>query len=327
MPRKRRGLLLGIDIGGTSLRLALADAPGRILGQRKIPSPAGESPEAMVKAICQCAEDLLAGVEGGTVGAVGLAAPGPVDVSLGQIMDAPNLPQFKSVPLRDMLQGEMGRPVTMENDANAAALAEHRLGCGQGVQDMLYITVSTGIGGGIIARGEVYHGARGAAGEIGHMTIQADGPSCGCGRNGCWESLASGTAIAREASHRIEAGEDTLLSDVIKNGSGRLDAQAVHQAALKGDRTSQEILQRASFYLGVGLANVVNIFNPELIVLGGGLTQMGDQFLAPAFQVCRERAFPLHVSSLRLEVTRLGDEIALLGALVLAQELRDGGVA
>ena len=167
--------------------------------------------------------------------------------------------------------------------------------------------------------GRSNRGAVGAAGEVGHMTVDPDGPKCSCGSSGCWETLASGTAIAREAKRRIEAGEDTTLRQVYELGN--LNSKAVHEAASQGDKVGKEVLEGAAFYLGVGLASIVNIFNPELIALGGGVTQIGDDILKPAFEVCRRRAFPLHVSSLRLEVTRLGDEISMLGALALAEEL------
>ena len=323
MSTNSHALLLGVDIGGTSLRVAIAESPENIIEKRKIPSPSDELPQVMVDTISHTARDLLDSTSGGHLSAVGLSAAGPVDTSQGRIMNPPQLHKFENVPLRDMLHNDLGAPVIMENDATAAVLAEHRLGHGQGIKNMLYITVSTGIGGGIITRGKVYHGARGGAGEVGHMTIKVDGPECGCGRRGCWESLASGSAIAREATRRLRQGEESLLRQLGADNPNNINAQIVHQVALKDDVMSKDILEKTSYYLGIGLANVVNIFNPELVVLGGGLTQMGDYLLAPAYQVCRERIFPLHAMDLRIEVTELGDEIALLGALALAEELAE----
>ncbi len=321
MNKEPNPLLLGVDIGGTSLRISVAESPETIIGKRKISSLSNEAPQVIVDAISRTADELLDNNGVGHLTAVGLSAAGPVDISQGRIMNSPHLRKFKNVPLRDMLQKKMGVPVAMENDATASVLAEHRIGHGQGLRDMVYITVSTGIGGGIIAGGEVYRGARGAAGEVGHMTIDIEGPRCGCGRRGCWESLVSGSAIAREAARRLEEGEESLLRQMVDDSPGTIDTQMVHQAALKGDAMSEDILKKASYYLGVGLANVVNIFNPQLVTLGGGLTQMGDYFLAPAYRVCRERVFPLHAMDLRVEATDLGDEIAMLGALSLAEEL------
>ena len=278
----------------------------------------------MVDTISRIAGELLAEAGGGPLAAVGISAPGPVDSKSGTLMDPPNLPRFHTVPLRDLLSRELSAPVALENDANAAALAEHRMGSGRGVQDMVYVTISTGIGGGLIAGGRLISGARGGAGEIGHITIDVNGPPCGCGKNGCWEAMASGTAINKELVRRVRAGEDSVLAESVKRDPGLVDARAVHEAALQGDRLSNEILDKVAFYTGVGLGSVVNVLNPELVVVGGGLTGIGDRILGPAFDICRRQIFPLHNRGLRLEVSRLGDGVALLGALVLADELREG---
>ena len=319
LPRQR--FLLGIDIGGTSVRVALAESPEHILGQQKLASPAQEEPAAMVETIGNAARELLRAAGNPPLEAVGLAAPGSIDILLGHVANSPNLPLYHDVPLRDLVARELGAPVVMDNDANAAALAEHYMGSGQGVQEMVYVTVSTGIGTGIITRGRLIHGARGGAGEAGHTTIKADGPTCSCGRRGCWEALASGKAVAREATRRLQAREESTLAATARERPNGIDAQDVRDAARRGDRMSQAVLDDASFYLGVGLANLVNTLNPELIVVGGGLTQMGDALVAPAFNTCRELAFPLHNAGLRLEVTRFGDDVALRGALILAQDL------
>ena len=323
MTSVKRPVMLGVDIGGTSMRLALAHSPQRILAQRKVPTPSKESPQVVVETISRNARQLLDEVDGSSIAVVGSTAPGPVDFEQGRVRNSPHLTQFIDVPFRDLLEEELAVPAVVDNDCNAGVLAEHRFGCGRDARNMLYITVSTGIGGGILADGEVYRGAVGAAGEVGHMAVDPDGPECGCGSSGCWEALASGTAITCEAKRRVEAGEDTSLRQVYD--LGRLDPKAVHEAARRGDKVGSEVLEGAAFYLGVGLAGIVNIFNPELIVLGGGVTQIGDDILKPAFQVCRERAFPLHAHGLRLEVTRLGDEVSMLGALAMAEELLEAG--
>jgi glucokinase len=325
MPPRDQAYLLGIDIGGTSLRVALARSALRIRKQRKLSSPAQEEPEVMVRTIAETARDLLRELPGASLAAVGLAAPGSIDVFRGMVTTSPNLPRFQDVPLRDLVARELGVPVAMDNDATAAALAEHKLGVGQGTRDMVYVTVSTGIGAGLIVGGRLYYGAHGGAGEAGHMTVQADGPLCSCGRRGCWEALASGTAVIREATRRLQADETgSSLARVLKRRPNGLDVRDVEKAALGGDVMGQAVLDQAAFYLGVGLASLVNLLNPELVVLGGGLTRMGPRFLDPAFKVCRELAFPLHATGLRLEVTGFGDDGPLRGALLLAQELASG---
>jgi glucokinase len=312
--------MLGVDIGGTQLRLAITDNPGHVICRRVLPSPAQEAPAIMVEAIVQTAKDLLEDVGGTSLAAVGVAAPGPIDVSNSEVLNAPNLPKFRRTPLKALLERELEAPVVLENDANAAAVAEQRLGHGRNVENMVYITVSTGIGGGIIIDGRLYHGFRGGAGEFGHMTIDPKGPLCGCGKRGCWEAFASGTAIAHEAARRL-LSHDQSPSRLADGKGDSLDARMVCEAALAGDRLSQEILNFSAFYFGVGLANVVNVFSPELVVVGGGLTNAGELFISPAFKTCRAWTFPFHADNVRLEVTYLGDDIALLGALELAGDL------
>ncbi|MEE9248781.1 MAG: ROK family protein [Dehalococcoidia bacterium] len=323
MADESHNLILGIDIGGTSLRLALAQSAERVLSRRKVASPADQDPQVMVDTISRLVGELLAEAGGGPLAAVGVSAPGPVDSKSGTLMDPPNLIRFHTVPLRDLLRRELSAPVALENDANAAVLAEHRMGSGQGVQDMVYVTMSTGIGGGLIAGGRLITGARGGAGEIGHITIDVKGPPCGCGKNGCWEAMASGTAINKELVRRVGAGEDSVLAESVRRDPSLVDARAVHEAALQGDQLSNDILDKVAYYTGVGLGSVVNILNPELVVVGGGLTRNGDRILGPAFEICRQQIFPLHNKGLRLEVSHMGDQVALLGALVLAAELRE----
>lgn len=324
MAGESHNLILGIDIGGTSLRLALAQSAKRVISRRKVTSPADEEPRVMVDTISRLAGELLAEARGGSLAAVGVSAPGPVDSKSGTLMDPPNLSRFHTVPLRDLLRRELSAPVALENDANAAALAEHRMGSGREVQDMVYVTISTGIGGGLIADGRLISGARGGAGEIGHITIDVNGPPCGCGKNGCWEAMASGTAINKELVRRVRAGEDSVLAESVRRAPGLVDARAVHEAAFQGDQLSNDILDKIALYTGIGLGSVVNVLNPELVVVGGGLTRIGDRILRPAFDICRQQIFPLHNKGLRLEVSRMGDEGPLLGALVLAAELREG---
>ena len=311
-------LILGIDIGGTSLRAALADSPSSILAKARRPAPADQPPEAMVQEISSMYRSLLEQVGSSGAVAVGVSSPGPVDTVAGALVDPPNLPQFTTVPLRDMLQRELALPISLENDANAAAIAEHRVGVGKGTRHMAYVTLSTGIGAGIISDGQLVRGARGAAGEVGHIKLMVDGPQCGCGQNGCWEALASGSAIRKEVLRQIKEGRESTLS---RYDPSAIDAQAVFLAAQSGDLLATEVLDRAAYFTGIGLAAVVDVLNPEMVIVGGGLTNMGDRILGPAFKTCRDHIFPLHERSLRLEVSNLGDDVSLIGALVLADEL------
>ena len=185
---------------------------------------------------------------------------------------------------------------------------------------MLFITVSTGIGGGIIIDGKLYFGASGGAGEVGHMTIDVNGPKCACGNVGCWETLASGTAVAREAINRIHRGEKSLLTEMVKGKIETITAEKVSEAAQQGDALAQEVIARAMTYLGIGMVNLVNIFNPEMIVVGGGLSKMGNLLFDPVRQVVKDRAFPLLAQAVRVVPAKLGDDAGILGAAIFASE-------
>lgn len=312
--------ILAVDIGGTSTRVAVARTPRGRMHRRVFPTPVDHPPDELVEAIAQAARELRDEL-GVSLAAAGVASAGTIDDRRGVIVESPNLPRFNDVPLRDILSDRLGVPAVLENDANAAALAENRHGVGRGSKEMVYITVSTGIGGGIITGGKLYRGAVGGAGEFGHMTIQADGPSCSCGGRGCWEMLGSGTAIAREAQRRVRTGEASSVDDLVGGEIERITAREVFQAARGGDGLSQRVIDEAARYLGIGLANVVNILNPEVIVLGGGIARTEGGFVETGVRIAQERAFKLHSGSVEVRVTEMGDDNGLRGALLLAQEL------
>jgi glucokinase len=204
------------------------------------------------------------------------------------------------------------------NDASAGALGEHHFGAGRGVNNLVYLTVGTGIGGGIIINGKLYLGQSGSAGELGHMTIDVNGPTCSCGNIGCWEMLASGTAIAREAIRQISQGEESSLSQMAGGKIENITAEKVEAAARGGDGLASGVICKAATYLGVGMVNLVNIFNPEMIIVGGGVAQMGDLLLEPARRVVKERAFQLSAQAVRIVPAQLGDNAGVLGAAVFA---------
>lgn len=233
---------------------------------------------------------------------------------------SPNLPGWHDIPLKDLMQREFNLPVHLENDATVAALGEHRFGGGVGIDNLIYICVGTGIGGGIMIDGQLYHGASGSAGEIGHMTIDINGPRCNCGNSGCWETLASGAALAREAVKQIEAGAQTSILNFADGELEKVSARRVFLAAQDGDRLANELISRTGYYLGVGLVNIVNIFNPQLILIGGGLSRMGQLLLEPATKVVRERAYELPARAVRIELARLGADAEALGAAALVLE-------
>jgi len=240
------------------------------------------------------------------------------------ITASPNLPGWYDIPLRDIVREKYGVNTFLINDADAAALGEHRFGAGKGVNTLIYLTVSTGIGGGIIIKGKLHTGLHGSAGEIGHMTIDVNGPKCNCGNVGCLETLASGKAMAKEAIRRVSQGEKSSLTEIVGGKIENITAEEVSLAAQGGDSLALEVISKVASYLGVGMVNLVNIFDPEMIIVGGGMTKMGDLLLSPARQVVRERAFTLSAQAVRIVPAKLGDDAGVLGAAVFAFQQKQG---
>jgi glucokinase len=261
-----------------------------------------------------------AGMEIGQIGGIGVAAAGIIDINRGLVSDSPNLPRWHNIPLRDMLADSLRKPVFLLNDANAAALEEHKMGAGCGLDNLIYITVSTGIGGGMIINGELYNGTDGCAAEIGHMIIKIDGPVCKCGKRGCLESMASGTAIANLAQMRLRRGEESIMIGMADNKVGGVTAEVVAAAARKRDALALAVIEESAGYLGIGLANLVNLMNPQMIIIGGGVSKMGEMLLGPARKSMKKHAFNLPARTVRLVRPRLGADAELTGAAIYALE-------
>ena len=313
--------VVAIDLGGTKIRAAVVDAAGRILGEDRRPTLADEGQAAVLDRMAESAHRAIAlsGLAHGDLVAVGVSAPGPCDFDRGVLLQPPNLPGWEAVPLGTLIQERLGLPAVLENDANAAALGELRLGAGQGARHLIYLTVSTGIGGGLILDGRIYHGAGGAAGEVGHVTVDEQGPLHSCGMRGCLEVMASGTAMGRLGQEAADAGRSAALARAAARGE--VTAVDVHEAADAGDPAAIEIVAAAAHYLGVGLAGFINIFNPHAIVIGGGVAMaMGAQLLDPAFALARSRAFKLPARSVRFRTAALEGRAEALGVAILARE-------
>ena len=328
MDDARKPLVLGIDLGGTKILTAVVNTKGKILSRDHSVTPAKEGQEAVVKLILESAGRALnqAGIAATDLVAIGVGVPGLSNPETGILFTSPNLPGWHDVLLRDIIEKELGGKAFLINDANAAALGELHFGAGRGARNFIYITVSTGIGGGIIIDGKIYTGFIGTAGELGHMVIDDEGPPCNCGNRGCWETLASGTALAREAKHRIQDGVRTSILEFAGGDMEKVNAEAIHQAAQAGDNLASELIARTAYYLGVGLANIINIFNPELIVIGGGLSNIGDRLLKPAFEEAGRRAFEKAYQAVRFAGAELGRNSGVLGAAAFALEkMREAG--
>ena len=251
--------------------------------------------------------------------AAGVCSPGPIDPARGVLPEASNLPGWIDVPIRQYLTDRLGVPAILEHDATAAAYGEFVYGAGRGCRNMVYLTVSTGIGGGLVLDGRLYRGASGAAGELGHITVEAEGPLCFCGKPGHVEGLASGRAIAGQAEAVLARGGSPLMARLAEEGGG-LSAATVHQAADAGDPEAIRVLERAGYYLGIGLAAYVDIFNPEVIIIGGGLRHMRELYLGPAEQEMARRAMQEPLRVVRLVEAELGDYSGAMGVVALLWE-------
>ncbi len=307
--------VVGVDFGGTHLRAALIDEPGTIHERLKHETQARLGPSGVIDRIAAAVRDMANHVPAdGEVAGVGVIAPGPADPFKGVVLNAPNLSGWTNIPLASELEQRVSLPVWIGNDANLAALAEHRYGAGQGLSDIIYLTISTGIGSGFIVHNKLLLGATGMAGEGGHMQIVPDGPLCGCGNRGCVESLASGPNIAQEAAARLRRGLPSSLHSLGHEPTPR----DVVQAAREGDQMATELLQQAGGYIGMAVANLVHLFNPQRIIIGGGVSNAGDLLFDPIRKIANQRVMAGYRGTFDVLPAALGDNVGLLGAAALA---------
>lgn len=312
-----------IDLGGTKIAGALADGSGQVLCQRIIPTASHEGPGPVVQRIGALVEALMA--ECGTrPRALGMGVPGLVDVQSGVTRFLPNLPtQWRDEPVAERLSARLKCPVYLLNDVRTATLGELTFGKGQAVQSLAFFALGTGIGGGVVIDGKLRLGPLGAAGELGHQTIIPDGPLCGCGNRGCLETLASGPAIAAQGVWLMSAGRAPALYDLVGGDAAQVTPREMAVAATRGDEAVRDVLQRAAAYLGIGIANVVTILHPELVVLGGSVAEIGALLFDTVRQTLLARVGMFPTDGVRIEKSALGDRAGLLGGVALA---RGGGL-
>jgi glucokinase len=314
-------IVIGVDLGGSKILSAVVDAHGKILASDYRPTQAEEGINAVVNNILKSARAATekSQIPLAQIAAIGLGAPGISNPETGIIYRSPNLPDWHHVPLRDIVATSLKKKVFLINDANAAALGEMEYGAAKGCRNFIYITISTGIGGGIIIDGELYTGATGMAGEVGHIVVEPDGIPCNCGGIGCWELYASGSAIARRAREKIQQGRKTRLLKIAGGDLDKIDALLIEKAAGQGDTLARKLVAETARYLGIGLGSLINIFNPELIVFGGGLSKMGDALLEPAIREAGRRSYQDAYKAVKFALTELGDNSGVLGAAVYAR--------
>ena len=308
--------VIAVDLGGTNIRVAVISATGGMTDRMHTATRSEEGPEAVIKRIGALVEQVASTAGVNPDIPVGVASPGPLNPRTGIVHYTPNLPGWRDVPFVDLLESHINRRATLANDGNCAALGEARFGKAQGVANLVYLALGTGIGGGIISEGVLIDGKNGLGAEVGHTTVAIDGPRCTCGSIGCLEAFASGWAIQREA----EAVATTADGDRMRAlaGDGPIHAGIVAEAAHEGDPAAQAILERAGRALGAAMGSFINLFNPEMIVIGGGVAALGEHLIGPAKRSMPSHSFVDMREDVKLTYSALGGDTGLYGAAALA---------
>jgi glucokinase len=308
----RASHVLAFDIGGTKLAAGVVDTAGRVSSFLVVPTEAHRGPEDGLARLFDLGRAALAEAGVSEVTAVGIGCGGPLDPARGVLLAPPHLPGWTDVPIAELAEREFGVPTVLENDATAAAAGEHRYGAGVGTRHMVYLTISTGVGGGAVVDGRLFRGSTGNGGELGHVTVQCDGRECrGCGRRGCLEAYVSGTSIAERAA---EAGLPGLK------------ASEVAEAARNGDERAIRVWDETVDALVCGLTSIVNLFEPELVVIGGGVSRTGEQLLGPVRERVRADAMHPAADTVKVVAAALGEQVGVVGAAAVALERAAGSV-
>ena len=314
----RGDLFASVDLGGTNIHAALADADGRLVAEEKVPTDSHEGPQRVLARIAALV-NTLASRAGAKPQALGVGVPGLVDVGRGVTKFFPNLPtQWRDIAVRATLEPEVGCPVFILNDARTATLGELVFGHGRNADTLIYLGLGTGVGGGVVIEGKLRLGPLGAAGEIGHQTVLPDGPLCGCGNRGCLETLVSAPALMAEGVRLMRSGQSARLHELTEGSADRVTPETMAAAARSGDQAVALAFARAGEWLGIGAANMVTVLHPEIVVIGGGVALAGDLFLPTVIETVRRRVGMFPTDSVRIVISELGDRAGLLGGIALA---------
>jgi glucokinase len=311
---------IGIDLGGTNLKLALLDGENRIVARLMVPTGGEEGHDAVIERMIDGVKSLRAENAAIDVAGIGIGVPGEVDMESGITGDLPNLPgRWRNVPVGPAIAAATGLPVGMINDAKAFALAEYRLGAAAGVDTAICVTAGTGIGGAIIARGQILYGLGELAGEIGHLILQPDGPRCTCGNLGCAETLATGPAIVGEAVRRVVQGFTTSLGNLSEGDLDAITPELVARAADEGDLVAMDVIDRAGRWLGLALAGAIALLAPEVVVIGGGVAPAGGRYFHAAEEVARSHTGVIDITRVGFRPASLGYEAGVIGAALMGR--------
>jgi glucokinase len=313
--------IIGVDLGGTNIVVCAMSADGtRQYGLRSEPTGAADGADGVIARMARMVNETVevtqreAGVSRGAFIGVGIGAPGPLDREAGVVLVAPNL-NWHHIPLRDRMSALTGLPAALDNDANCATYGEWWIGAARGARNVIGVTIGTGIGGGMILDGRLYHGSSDVAGEIGHTTIDQNGRRCGCGNYGCLEAYASGTAIAERAREAMSFDGASILASLVHGDASKVTAATVYDAAAQGDGVALEVVRDTARFLGIGIANLLNVFNPDCVVIAGGVTQAGEALFAPLRTEVRRRAFKPAVDACRIVPGTLPGTAGVVGAV------------
>lgn len=310
--------IAGIDIGGTKIAVALETTQGERLSSRQFPTRVELGPETILDNIAAAVREMVLEARASLV-AVGLGCPGPMDIERGLVLSPINMPGWDKFPVGRLIEERLGVRAVLENDANLAALGEHIHGAGRGFRDIIYITISTGIGGGIIINNEIVHGVGTGAGEVGHMTVLPNGPPCACGSCGCFEALCSGTAVARRARELLAGGAQSVINRMV-DSPDEVTAQIVAAAARQGDRLARDVWDEMIYFLSIGVGNIITTLAPEVVILGGGVAASGEQLLGPLRPLVSQRVRMLPVERVKIVQADLAGESGVYGALAIARQ-------
>jgi glucokinase len=282
---------IGVDLGGTNLRIAAVDSAGKTLDKITTSTEVARGRDQVIDEMCGAIQEIVNKLRGiGELAGIGIGVPGIIEMQTGMLRASPNLPGWQNYPVRDEIERRLKTTVVLENDANAAALGEKWLGAGMAVDEMIMLTLGTGVGGGIVLGGKIWHGMTGMAGEPGHINVEPDGHPCNCGSRGCLEQLASATAVRRMAAEAVQTGKATHMAQAMK-ASPEFSSKAIYDLAMQGDAPAQEIFQRVGRALGTVLADLVNIFNIPMYVIGGGVASAWDAFAPSMMETIRKNSF------------------------------------
>lgn len=313
---------IGIDVGGTNVKIALVDDNGKIIYSNSVPTYAKMGYEYTVNNIKQAIKDLMkeTNTTPSDIEGIGFDFPGQVDCKTGVVKLAPNIPGWVNVPIAQMIEDEFHIPTRIDNDVRCAALGELKFGAGRGCENFICITVGTGIGSGIVINGKVVRGATNAAGELGHIKLQMNGgPICGCGDTGCLEAFASGPAIVAMAQEYIKGGKSTKFREMAAAEGGEITPYMIAKAAEEGDPVAKRIFEIVGEYIGIGLTSVINLLNPERVIIGGGVAESGELLLGPIRKTIKERAMVVAGNAVEIVPAQLGNSAGVIGASMLIE--------